>query len=521
MDAPESPTPVPALWPYALVCALAAVVVAFGPIHHCHHSDSLSPALVSLQRWTFFLWDQDRIGMLVPLIAMPVRHPVANLLVQDTIYLFAMLLAFYLLPRYLLRHALYPIVGTLGASALLLLAPAQWVHDFACNTFYGVWLSLGLGGLILAERPETGWRWPRLLVAFGLLVLTHWVYSAAALLLGPLILGRGFLTFRDEAWTWRRWLVREASVPLLLLGVAFAIGYGLMCLPWEATPTHVGTAPLPEWPVAWVRLLQSAWDYLYPQRWPACLLGAAGIGLVHVLLQSGDARPRLALRGALVLFLSAALLVLFMGTRRWMKENDYNWRYTHPAAFLAQMGMIFVAAAPLQAVSGRLLARGLAPLVVGVALAHYGLPSMATVRYGIDRALSRCTSDILDAQCTLVAGGYWEAWPSVFHANLMLRERGEARQLYGIAPRGGATRAFWKDWPPEQLRVAVPLKRFWLAEDPRPASEVLNEVNFYMESLGLPPMVVVERRPTILVLVPRSLLESAPVPPAPTLFSSR
>ena len=40
------------------------------------------PVLVSLQRWTPFYWDQERYGMLIPALALPVRDPLLNLLLQ-------------------------------------------------------------------------------------------------------------------------------------------------------------------------------------------------------------------------------------------------------------------------------------------------------------------------------------------------------------------------------------------------------------------------------------------------------
>src|SRR5205085_12304619 len=109
------------------------------------------------------------------------------------------LAALFLLARYALRDATYPLAGTLSAAAFLTLTPPGYRFDFFLNTFYGVWLALGLGGLVLLE-PRADGRVParRWLPALARLVLAHWAYCATALLLGPLVLFRGLLC-RGEA----------------------------------------------------------------------------------------------------------------------------------------------------------------------------------------------------------------------------------------------------------------------------------------------------------------------------------
>ena len=66
-----------------VLAALLAVWIDLSPIHRFHNSDSLIPVLMSLDRWTPFYWEQNRFGMLVPLLALPFRDPFANLLVQE------------------------------------------------------------------------------------------------------------------------------------------------------------------------------------------------------------------------------------------------------------------------------------------------------------------------------------------------------------------------------------------------------------------------------------------------------
>ena len=87
------------------VTVLAALWIDFGAFHRLHNSDSIVPVLVSLFRWTPFYWEQDRLGMLVPLLAIPFRNPLANLLAQSAFNVFCGLAAFFLCARYVVRRA--------------------------------------------------------------------------------------------------------------------------------------------------------------------------------------------------------------------------------------------------------------------------------------------------------------------------------------------------------------------------------------------------------------------------------
>src|SRR5258707_11507214 len=89
----------------SIVAAVLAVWIGFGTLHDFHHADSLLTVLISTQRWTPFFWGQDRFGMLVPLLAMPIHHPLANLLVQGWMMTVAALLAPFVMARFLTGRA--------------------------------------------------------------------------------------------------------------------------------------------------------------------------------------------------------------------------------------------------------------------------------------------------------------------------------------------------------------------------------------------------------------------------------
>src|SRR5271165_4625851 len=88
--------------PYLIgaLLALTSVWIAFGHFQWGQHADSLVPVLVSLQHWTPYYWETDRYGMLLPLLAMPFRNPLTNMMVQSALGIFAGLSASFLLVYY-------------------------------------------------------------------------------------------------------------------------------------------------------------------------------------------------------------------------------------------------------------------------------------------------------------------------------------------------------------------------------------------------------------------------------------
>lgn len=498
----------PAIWPYLLACASAALWIDFGSIHRGQHSDALLHVLNSLLRWTPFMWEQDRFGMLVPLLARPIRHPLANLLFQDFLTVSCGLATFFLLARYAIRDASYPAAAALGASGFLALTPPFYRFDFLVNAAYlEIGLALALGALILLEPGAAGVSWPRRLGALGLMATAHWVNCATALLLGPLVLLRGLLGLEPARLTTsgpppdrlrelaRRAWRSETGQALLVLGIGYEIGQWLMMLtPFR--PTNLAALPMAEWPRTWWRMAKVSWADLAPPLWPAALALEAAVGLAGLLRpgRRGTAGMR---RGVAALLMTAVALALLMGTRLWVKINAYGIRFLFPSALLAQTA---VAATAVAAVGGtaRRPSRVWGPIVAGAVLLasgawSYGRPSLAGVRRDIDYRCGALTDDLLASGCTHLAGDYWTVWAAVFHANLELYERGESRTLWGVTERSSPTFPLWKSMPMASRRAGVPL------------GDGVGE--HMLRSFQFPPVEEVEVRPTIRVLrpIPRPL----------------
>lgn len=484
------------LWPHhrtaVLLAALAAAaaLVDLGGFHALEQGDSIVPVLVSLQRWTPFYWDQERYGMLVPLLALPVRDPLWNLLLQRGALVLAGLGAVVLLARHVLAGRDWPLAGALAAGGLLAAAPAPWLFEFLGDQPYGVSLVLALGGLAVAEPDGEGRRaWPR--VAWGLLlvVAAHWVNAATGILLLALAAARAAADrVEGEApGGVRARLVVDGA--LLVAGLAAGQLFLRLWPVLAEHPLRLDVAPLPlsRLPAAWGALLANAWRDA--GEWPTALLAASAAGLG--LLSFPAVRPRLP--GALVrvaaLFAAALAYALFAGSLRWVEENAFHWRYLAPSAVLVHLAAASLLAEPLARLPRLARPAGLVALALlpAAALAAYGPPALSRVRHDLDRVAGRHTADVLAAGCGLVAGDYWSVWPAVWHAALVSRERGEPREVWGVTHRTNATVHAW--WPARaSLRIC------------RPRGEDV-QAERWLRAFHLWPVRVVERRATVDVLV--------------------
>ena len=554
---------VPPTWPAIAACVVAAAWIGMGSIHRGHHADSFIPVLVSLQAWTPFYWEQDRFGMLVPLLAWPIRDPMGNLLAQGVLMIAGGLASFFLLARFAARDASYPLAATLAASTFVLLAPDRYRFDYLITQPYGLGLTLALLGLILAEskgeresggvalkrfslerdvtpgkkgdRPSASLRvspfFPRstrsktaLTGALALVLVAHWVNCATAIYLAPLVAARGAwdlladlgptislarrvrarlgegrigeLDIGQIVGACFRWAKgSETARALILLAAGYLAGAWLMGLATNAFSTNTEALPIAAWPATWRRLAEETAKALAPGAWPIVfgVAGAAGLG---ALVASPEARRRSpgATRGAIALLASALAIFLLIGTRVWVTFNDWHSRYVAVAVVQAQAACWLVAVAPLRARAGRPWSRWalvLAPagLLILASVVRDGLPSPAGVRAGFDRRYGAMTTDLLGAGCTHMAGNYWTVWPAVFHANLVLHDRGEGRQLWGVTFRGFPTRAEAnRTVPRDRVRLAISAE-----EQGTPAN---------LSGRDIEPIVEVDGRPTIRVFRP-------------------
>jgi hypothetical protein len=525
----------PPLWPYLVLCGVAALWVDFCDFHQQNTSDSLVPVLTSLYRWTPYYWECNRLGMLVPLLALPFKSPLNNLLVQGWLVLFAGFATFFLLARYVLRGPAWPVAGAVAAGTFVVLT-------LPCTTFvctfgqphYPVGMALGLAALLLAEQAAAGGakRW-WLVPALGLMLLAHWVNSGVVLIFGPLVMLRALLENRVPGDTpaaslqarlvarVRQAVDTETALALGLLATGLAGHFVFRYLYTElGDPVAEGIANPLRWPQAWKGLAINTWIAALESSWHR-YTAVVGVAAGVLLIPAVRRRAAPPLRGALALAGGAAVYGLGVGTLGWVSHNYYCYKYWIPVIFFAEVALAVAAAAPLAGLAGargrRVLWVLAAPALLGAVAWTEGRPSRARVRAALDQVphsmpLPQCSADLLATRASHLIAPYGDLWVGVFHANLCLYERCEHRVIWGVGGRSWWTWDLWGRMAPEDMRVAgitdglggLPNK----------------EVKDYL-GICFPPTAVVDKRPTLWLFQPTDEVprDATPSPSGPVLAS--
>ncbi len=508
----------PALWPCLALSALLALVVSFGAgFHALSNSDSLVPVMVSLCRWTPFYWSGNRVGMLLPALALPFQNPLHNLLAQAAMTVAAAFALLFLLARYVWPRPGWPLAGCAGAALLLLVPAPQRLYGLTFQQMhYPVALALGLGALLLLvhrdDRRPTRWH---VAAAFVVMALALWVNIGTAVLLGPLLVARAALG-GPRRLTHRETLVAGA---VLVAGFAFA-DLLRRTHPMADDPVRAGLAGMHTWPRGWGKVAAGMWwSEVRPNgsRYLALALTTA----VALLLAAVSRRGREPLRAAGAVVAAALAFTAVTAATRWV-QGSHDWRYWFPAYYLVLGAAGLAAAGPLAELlrprPRAALAAAAMPGLLLLALWQYGFPSPSRARADLDHmwagVAAPLSADVVAADCTHLAGEYWTVLAAAFHANLRLYERGERRKVWPVT---AVSRESWDEWgrvPPERMRVAVPVVKG--KPDPDAQTWLGN-----LAPVALSEMTVVEKRPACWVFRPTDqvALERPPSETQPLLVS--
>jgi hypothetical protein len=192
----------------------------------------------------------------------------------------------------------------------------------------------------------------------------------------------------------------------------------------------------------------------------------------------------------------AVTYCLLIGSLEWVRANQFWFRYLIPSVIFLQVALMVIVVMPPCAVLGEKVSKGFyalsVPFLLLILSYTYGFPSLAAARSDIDRVAGVRTPDVLAAQATHIVGRYWEVWTTVFHANLVLYERGEGRVIWGVTVRSRPTESLWNLTALEKLCVAIPL------HDQLAVG--------YLQLYRFPPLVLVEQRPTVSILRPEAAM---------------
>jgi len=433
----------PVVWARLIVgVAVAAAWIDCGRLHTLQNADSILPVLVSVQHWTPFFWGEDRFGMLVPLLAMPIRNPFFNLLVQGWLTITAALLAPFLAARYIGADRYWIAAGALANACLLTIASPLIQFDWMVTQPYAVSMTLAFAALLLTDRDDAGRA--AAVAAAALVILAHWVNLTVCIVLVPLILARGGAR--------ARW-----QLSITAAGVA---GGALFKLLSASSRTTTNIVPPGAWPHAWLQLLRMTWAGM---SHPAGLIVLALIALIAAVLVSSDAGGRRSMRAAMTAGVGACAYWMVVGTFEHVQLNEYYARYIFPSLLLVAVATaLLIAAASRRPRAAAVMA---CAALVGGAIFSDGVPSPRLVRKEMDRTIGVMTPAIEAAGATVVMGDYWTVWPAVFHANVARYERTGRADIFGLTYRSDETDREWissaRDHP-----VVIVAPRFDASLDP-------------------------------------------------------
>jgi len=447
--------------------AASALLADFGRFHRIHQGDTVLSTLISLYHWTPFYWDQNRFGMLIPLLAIPFRNPFWNLIFQCGVSLFAGLGALMLLVRYVATDSNWPLAALIAALAVFAAGPhSPLFQAFWPDQVYAPGLATLLLGLLLLS-PSSALQDRRLSLArrsagVALIAIAYWVNMATPFLAIPLmLLRRAFVERRSDPGGKQDPFFDRHLISLIALFASLALAYWAFARLGPNPSTSLNPLPLGRWPHAWWALARQGWDVWSSTPPSAALLAPALVGAALIAVPSWREQASRGLRAAAALIYCAVIYFFEVSASRWVQTNLFAVRYVYPSFMMFHAALAILSAVAAAALLGRraepVVRLGSLPLLCGGALWAFGAPSVARVRADLDETLGQRTPDVLEARCTHLAGDPWTVWPTVFHANWKLYEAGEHAVIVGVSEHSGSLLAARPPGPPEQLRVCVPI----------------------------------------------------------------
>jgi hypothetical protein len=415
--------------------AYCAAAVNFSWIQSFHNSDTVIPALISIEKYSLFYWSENRFGMLVPLLASPVRDYGWNLLLQSQMIVLAGIGTILLLDVLVLgsSDARTPRVTIAALLVLAFYKPQASLVLLLPGSPYLVGLFLLVGALYVLLRVPHGGpvRW---LFAAALMLLAFWVNFSNVVMAGAAAL---FWPVKDRAE-----LRNRAAVLAVIAGAAAAIS--IVSRQFPGTDVRE-LLPLVQWPASFMKVMRNVQLTIHDMLLLVVLGGAAIIEVFQ--LKRNKYSP------AHALAIAAACQIVITSGLRWVALNGYDSRYiAGPLVVLialALLKLIAPVARALENVAGPAVATlTCCLLAVLIVTRVFGIPSFEGARMEISRATSDIAAPSPQLGCTHIIGSYWYTWETVFNS----RMRTGQQRLWAISHRSDAIRDAWTAMPPSDRR---------------------------------------------------------------------
>ncbi len=426
---------------FAFALLYAGLSVGTSWINASHNSDTVIQTLISIDHYSPYYWEEKRFGMLVPLLAMPIRDYSLNLLAQVS-----MIALFGILAVWALARLSTPDEAPEGAilatplicAGILALFKSGAVLPMLLASPYLPPLCLLMWGLVLITRSDARLPLSVRFAIFGLLaVVSLWVNLSNVVLVGAAI----------ALWP------MKGDFGIRSRGIALGILTGATVLTQAFARQYPGqeyrsVLPVDQWPVSLGKLLADAADRNIAA---ALFVAVLVIGLAVAWTRSHDLK---AWSPAGALAVGAVLQIVVASASDWVAKNQFDSRYIlSPLLVLAALSLGSIARS-LTPGLGKSLGREMSPgisglLLVAIVTQGFGIPSPSRGIGLVKEVSGRYAAQFdqpIAGNCTHLVGDYWYTWMTMFHDKLT----GRNPVRYAVAYRTKIERDGWGVMPEAQ-----------------------------------------------------------------------
>jgi hypothetical protein len=412
-----------------------AICVNFSWVQSWNNSDSVIPALISIEKYSPFYWSENRFGMLVPLLASPLKNYGWNLLLQSQLIVLAGVGTLVLLDRFTAddandRGLRLPLTALL---LLLFYKPVSCIVLLLPGSPYLVSLFLLLASFyFLLAAQRIGAR--HFALGGALVCLALWVnVSNVVMAVGSIAAWP-----RSSAMDLRR----RAGALAIIVGTALAV---LRISDYFPGTDFRQILPVFQWPQG-VRLLLANMKIGMRETAAAATISGA------VIFEALRFRSRPYSPGHALAF-GAVCQIVVTGGSTWVAQNAHDARYIAGPIFIllgiALLTLTGPVAAGLRRAAGPAAAASVCCLIAVVVITRsFGFPSPDAALGHIHTAMSDGPAPPGEMSCTHLIGSYWFVWEKVFDDRLRTGER----RLWPVTHRSDAIREYWTAVPANQRK---------------------------------------------------------------------
>lgn len=468
-------------WISIFIILILSFWVDFGSIHSFHTSDSLIMIMVSLYKWTFYVWQLCRIGTIPALIGLPVESPFWNLIVQNGTTIFFGLASIFLVVRICFRNKLEMLIWPICISLYFLTQSDfyQWQY-LSTFTPLGPGLFFGLCALTILyqSRPCHPWEY---FIGFIFIFCSLWsnimmsVFIASFVVLQTLIpksisklnvpastkILDSKLNDYSQCIAGLNGLFINSHFRIVLLGTTcISIGFGLIAVNHEySTPYEYLFLKPSQWYSHFVLLIKDLYAHHFSGGLGICisaLVIAASFCCFFFKTKSIYEKMN---QNYISLLVSAIVYTVVFRIMAWPAGS--NTHYFLPSFIVSYTVLASWSLYQIFSIFSPKSRKILTPLVVFSLFVcifiNKGLPSYVKVRLDIKSRMGYATQEIIDSNVSHITGSFWDVWVMTYYTNLVLYENGDDRKVWAVTYMALPTMSLWRNskYPDCDMKFAV------------------------------------------------------------------